>query len=149
MGVVYDRAHHRDINGFGGLAKQMPIYAGMSMIAFFAGLGLPGFSGFVSEFMCFIGAFPVFKAIVIISTLGILLNAAYFLSAYKRIFFGELNEKYKQMDEINNRELFTIIPLAVITLLLGVYPQPFLDIISSTMDHLINQVTQIGGMAGF
>ena len=149
VGVVYDRAHHRDINGFGGLAKQMPIYAGMSMIAFFAGLGLPGFSGFVSEFMCFIGAFPVFKAIVIISTLGILLNAAYFLSAYKRIFFGELNEKYKQMDEINNRELFTIIPLAVITLLLGVYPQPFLDIISSTMDHLINQVTQIGGMAGF
>ena len=149
VGVVYDRAHHRDIDGFGGLAKQMPLYAGMCMIAFFAGLGLPGFSGFVSEFMCFIGAFPVFKAIVIISTLGILLNAAYFLSAYKRIFFGELNEKYKDISEINTRELLTVVPLAVVTLLLGVYPRPFLDIISSTIDHLIYQVTQIGGFAGF
>jgi len=149
VGVVYDRAHHRDIDGFGGLAKQMPIYAGMCMIAFFAGLGLPGFSGFVSEFMCFIGAFPVFKAIVIISTLGILLNAAYFLSAYKRIFFGELNEKYKDISDINTRELLTVVPLAVVTLLLGVYPRPFLDLISSTIDHLIYQVTQIGGFAGF
>ena len=149
VGVVYDRAHHRDIDGFGGLAKQMPLYSGMCMIAFFAGLGLPGFSGFVSEFMCFIGAFPVFKAIVIISTIGILLNAAYFLSAYKRIFFGELNEKYKDMSEINNRELFTVVPLAAVTLLLGVYPRPFLDLISNTIDHLIYQVTQIGGFAGF
>ncbi len=106
-------------------------------------------SGFVSEFMCFIGAFPVFKAIVIISTLGILLNAAYFLSAYKRIFFGELNEKYKDISEINTRELLTVVPLAVVTLLLGVYPRPFLDIVSSTIDHLIYQVTQIGGFAGF
>lgn len=149
VGVVYDRAHHRNIDGFGGLAKQMPLYAGMCMIAFFAGLGLPGFSGFVSEFMCFIGAFPVFKVIVIISTLGILLNAAYFLSAYKRIFFGELNEKYKDMPEINRRELFTVVPLAIITLFFGIYPRPFLDIISNTIDHLIYQVTQIGGYAGF
>jgi NADH-quinone oxidoreductase subunit M len=86
---------------------------------------------------------------VIISTLGILLNAAYFLSAYKRIFFGELNEKYTEMSEINNRELFTVIPLAAITLLLGVYPRPFLDVISNTIDHLIFQVTQLGGFAGF
>ena len=99
--------------------------------------------------MCFIGAFPVFKVIVIISTLGILLNAAYFLSAYKRIFFGELNEKYKDMPEINRRELFTVVPLAIITLFFGIYPRPFLDIISNTIDHLIYQVTQIGGYAGF
>ena len=91
----------------------------------------------------------MFKAIVIISTIGILLNAAYFLSAYKRIFFGELNEKYKDMPEINNRELFTVVPLAAATLLLGVYPRPFLDLISNTIDHLIYQVTQIGGFAGF
>ena len=57
-GVVYDRAHHREIAGFGGLAKQMPIYAGVTAIAFFAGLGLPSLSGFISEFMCFVGAFP-------------------------------------------------------------------------------------------
>jgi len=94
VGVIYDRAHHREIAGFGGLAAQMPIYAGITALAFFAGLGLPGLSGFISEAMCFIGAFPVYRGIVIASTIGILLNAAYFLWAFQRIFFGELNEKY-------------------------------------------------------
>ena len=87
VGVIYDRAHHRDIEGFGGLAAQMPIYTGITALAFFAGLGLPGFSGFISEAMCFIGAFPVYRGIVIASTIGILLNAAYFLWAFQRIFF--------------------------------------------------------------
>ena len=144
VGVIYDRAHHRDIDGFGGLARQMPIYAGVAMVAFMAGLGLPGLSGFISEFMCFVGAFPVFRTIVILSTLGILLNAAYFLSAYKRIFFGELNEKYSGLSEIDGRELFTLIPLAVITLILGVYPGPFLNMIKETMSVLIDQVVLIG-----
>ena len=146
VGVIYDRAHHRDIDGFGGLAVKMPIYSGIVALAFFAGLGLPGFSGFISEAMCFIGAFPVFKTIVIISTIGILLNAAYFLWAFQRIFFGELNEKYKDLPEINRMELFTVIPLAVITLFLGIYPRPFLDLISETMNILIDQVVSLGGL---
>ncbi len=148
VGVIYERAHHRNIDGFGGIAKQMPVYAGVSMVAFFGGLGLPGLSGFVSEFLCFIGAFPIFKAIVIVSTIGILLNAAYFLSAYKRIFFGELNEKYATLPDINGRELFTVIPLAIITFFLGVYPKPFLDIIRETMNVLIDKVVLIGSIAG-
>jgi len=148
VGVIYDRAHHRDIEGFGGLATQMPIYSGIVAVAFFAGLGLPGLSGFVSEAMCLIGAFPVFKAIVIAATLGILLNAAYFLWAFQRIFMGELNEKYKELPEINRMELFTVIPLAVITLFFGVYPRPFLDLISSTMNVIIDTVANMGGIAG-
>ncbi len=148
VGVIYERTHHRDIDGFGGLAKQMPIYAGISMVAFFGGLGLPGLSGFVSEFLCFIGAFPIFKVVVIISTIGILLNAAYFLSAYKRIFFGELNTKYTDLPEINGRELFTVIPLVVITLFFGIYPKPFLDIIRETVTVLIDQVVLIGNITG-
>jgi NADH-quinone oxidoreductase subunit M len=124
VGVIYDRAHHRDIEGFGGLATSMPIYSGIVAVAFFAGLGLPGLSGFVSEAMCFIGAFPVFKAIVIASTLGILLNAAYFLWAFQRMFMGEMNEKYKELPEINKMELFTVIPLLVITVFFGIYPRP-------------------------
>jgi len=148
VGVIYERAHHRDINGFGGLAAQMPIYSGIVALAFFAGLGLPGFSGFVSEAMCFIGAFPVFKAIVIASTLGILLNAAYFLWAFQRMFMGTLDDKYKDLPEINRMELFTVIPLAVITLFLGIYPKPFLDLISSTMNVIIDTVAVIGSVAG-
>ncbi|RMF06418.1 MAG: NADH-quinone oxidoreductase subunit M [Candidatus Neomarinimicrobiota bacterium] len=146
VGVVYDRAHHREIEGFGGLAKPMPIYAGVTMVAFFAGLGLPGMSGFVSEFLSFVGAFPVFKVIVILSTLGILLNAAYFLRAYLKIFFGPLNEKYATIPEINGRELFTVVPLAVITIGLGVFPHLFLNLVKNTIDVVITQVVQLGNL---
>ena len=148
VGVIYDRAHHRDIEGFGGLAAQMPIYTGITALAFFAGLGLPGFSGFISEAMCFIGAFPVYRGIVIASTIGILLNAAYFLWAFQRIFFGELNEKYTDLPEINRLELFTVVPLLVITLFFGIYPAPYLDIIASTMDEIIHHVVSLATFAG-
>ena len=147
MGVIFERAHHRDIEGFGGLASQMPIYTGITAVAFFAGLGLPGLSGFISEAMCFIGAFPVYKGIVIASTIGILLNAAYFLWAFQRVFFGELNEKYTDLPEINRLELFTVIPLLIITLFFGIYPAPYLDIISSTMDNIINHVVSLATFA--
>jgi len=147
VGVIYDRAHHRDIEGFGGLAAQMPIYTGITAMAFFAGLGLPGFSGFISEAMCFIGAFPVYKGIVIASTLGILLNAAYFLWAFQRIFFGKLNDKYTDLPEINRLELFTVVPLLLITLFFGIYPAPFLDIISGTMNVIINHVVSLATVA--
>ena len=147
VGVIYDRAHHRDIEGFGGLASQMPIYTGITALAFFAGLGLPGLSGFISEAMCFIGAFPVFKAIVIASTIGILLNAAYFLWAFQRIFFGKLNEKYTELPEINRLELWTVVPLLVITIFFGVYPSPYLDVIAASLDNLINHVVSLATFA--
>ena len=143
VGVIYERAHHREIAGFGGLAAQMPIYAGITALAFFAGLGLPGLSGFISEAMCFIGAFPVYRGIVIASTIGILLNAAYFLWAFQRIFFGELNEKYTNLPEINRLELFTVVPLLIITLFFGIYPAPYLDVISSTMNVIIDHVVTL------
>ena len=147
VGVIYERAHHRDIEGFGGLASQMPIYTGITAVAFFAGLGLPGLSGFISEAMCFIGAFPVYKGIVIASTIGILLNAAYFLWAFQRIFFGKLNEKYTALPEINRLELFTVVPLLVITLFFGIYPAPYLDMISATMNNIINHVISLASYA--
>lgn len=148
VGVIYDRAHHRDINGFGGLAARMPVYTGVVAIAFFAGLGLPSLSGFVSEAMCFIGAFPVFRTIVILATIGILLNAAYFLWAFQRMFLGKLNEKYADLPEISGLELFTLVPLAAITILFGVYPKPFLSTIAETMNVIIDQVVAFSSMAG-
>ena len=125
----------------------MPIYTGITAIAFFAGLGLPGFSGFISEAMCFIGAFPVYKGIVIASTIGILLNAAYFLWAFQRIFFGKLNEKYNDLPEINRLELFTVVPLLIITVFFGIYPAPFLNVISSTMNVIIEHVVSLATFA--
>ncbi len=148
VGVVYDRAHHRDIDGFGGLAKVVPIYAGVMALAFFAGLGLPGLSGFISEALCFIGAFPVFTWITILATLGIVLNAGYFLWSYQRIFLGDLNPKYTKLPEINRRELLTLVPLALITLFLGLYPTPMLNVMSTTLNHLVEAVRTAGMMAG-
>ena len=101
VGMIYDRAHHRWIvypdnyenkdlageMGFGGVANKMPIFSGFVMVAFFAGLGLPGLSGFISEAFCFIGGFSVFRFLTVLGTLGILLNAVYFLRAYQRIFW--------------------------------------------------------------
>lgn len=147
VGVIYDRAHHRIINDFGGLATQMPIYAGISSLAFFASLGLPGLSSFISETMVFIGAFPVYRVITIVSTLGIILTAAYVLWMLQRVFLGKLQEKYANLPEINKRELFTLIPLAVIIIVLGIYPTPALDLMDKTLVSLIQVVKQYGNVA--
>jgi len=140
VGVIYDRAHHRDIDGFGGLATQMPIYAGITGLAFFASLGLPGLSGFISEVLCFIGAFPVYRTITCLAVIGIVIGAAYFLWTFQRVFLGPLDDKYKNLTEINSRELFTLIPLGIIVIILGVYPMPMLDIMRVTLKNIISIV---------
>ncbi|NQT35166.1 NADH-quinone oxidoreductase subunit M [bacterium] len=136
VGVIYDRAHHRDINGFGGLANVMPRYLGIFALAFFASLGLPGLSGFISEVMVFIGAFPVFRTFTIISVFGIVITAAYLLWTLQRMFFGATNPKYENITDINGRELFTLVPLAVIVLFLGVYPHPVLNLMNKSLSFL-------------
>ena len=151
VGVLYDQAHHRWIVypmdykdpelagklGFGGLASKMPIFNGFIVLAFFAGLGLPALSGFISEAMCFIGGFGSFRVLTMIGTLGILFNAIYFLRAYQRVFQGPFNEKYSDLKDMSMRDLGIIIPLAFLTLLFGVYPQPLLEIVRHSMTKII------------
>ena len=137
VGVVYDRAHHRDLDGFGGLVKPMPLYSGYAAFAFFAALGLPGMSSFISEVLVFLGAFQEQKILACIGTSGIILGAAYMLWTYQRVFMGPVNEKYADMAEMNTREVVTLFPLAVIVLLLGIFPFLFLDAIEPTMDNLL------------
>ena len=93
--------------------------------------------------MCFIGGFSVFRTLTIIGTLGILLNAIYFLRAYQRIFLGPLNETYKDLTDISRRELFTIVPLAALVLFFGVYPAPFINMIAPAMDGIIKIVQSV------
>ncbi len=154
VGVLYDQAHHRYIVypddykeqedagkiAFGGLATQMPKYNALIIIAFFAGLGLPALSGFISEALCFIGGFSAFRTITIIGTLGILLNAVYFLRAYQRVFTGPLNEKYNNLKDISKRELFTVVPIAFFVFLFGVYPAPLVNIVAPAMKNIIDIV---------
>jgi len=146
VGVIYDRAHTRGLNDFGGLAHQMPKYTGIVTIAFFAALGLPGLSGFISEAFSFLGAFQVFRWITIISTLGIVLTAAYMLWTLQRLFLGKLPEKWKNLPDINGRELFTLVPLAIIVIFLGIYPGPMIDLMNSSVNHLVQFVSSNAGM---
>jgi NADH-quinone oxidoreductase subunit M len=140
VGVIYDRAHHRDIDRFGGLAKSMPIYAGFTGLAFFAALGLPGLSSFISEALVLIGSFQQYKIITITATTGIILTAAYFLWTMQRVFLGPLNEKYAALPEISLREAFTLTPLALIVIVLGFYPMPVLDLIGATLRQTVSLV---------
>jgi NADH-quinone oxidoreductase subunit M len=140
VGVIYDRAHHRDIDGFGGLAKTMPVYAGYTGLAFFAALGLPGLSSFISEALVLVGSFQQYKIITITATTGIILTAAYFLWTMQRVFLGPPNEKYAKLPEISLREAFTLTPLALIVILLGFYPMPVLDLIGTTLKQTVAMV---------
>ncbi len=136
VGVIYDRAHHREIAGFGGLANVMPRYLGITSIAFFASMGLPGLSGFISEAMVFIGAFQVWRTMTIISVFGIIITAGYLLWTIQRMFFGTTNPKYADLPEINARELFTLVPLAVIVIFLGIWPHPVLNLMNTSLTYL-------------
>jgi len=144
VGVIYDRAHTRELNDFGGLALTMPKYTGIMMIAFFAALGLPGLSGFVSELFSFLGAFQVDKLriITIASTLGIVLTAAYMLWTLQRVFLGKANGKWNAMPDVDLREICMLVPLAVIVLVLGIYPSFMLNLMTSSVNHFVDVVAK-------
>jgi NADH-quinone oxidoreductase subunit M len=139
VGVIYDRAHHRDIGGFGGLAQQMPVYAGMTGFAFFAGMGLPGMSAFISEVLVLIGAWQTHPILTIFAAATAILTAGYLLWTYQRIYLGPFNEKYKAFPDLSFREAFCLVPLAIIVLILGVYPHAILGLLNTSLVHL-NQV---------
>ncbi len=139
VGVIYDRAHHREIAGFGGLAQQMPLYAGMTGFAFFAGMGLPGMSAFISEVLVLIGAWQTHPLMTVFGAATAILTAGYLLWTYQRIYLGPFNEKYAGYADLTFREAFTLVPLAIIVLILGVYPHAVLGLLNTSLVHL-NQI---------
>jgi NADH-quinone oxidoreductase subunit M len=131
VGIIYDRAHHRDLNRFGGIALQMPRYFGFSLVILFASLGLPGLNGFISEAFVFLGAWEstlLPKWMTVTATLGILFGAAYILWTIRRVFLGPLTvEKYKHFPDLNWRETVALAPLAILCVVIGVYPKLILE----------------------
>jgi NADH-quinone oxidoreductase subunit M len=121
------------------LAAIMPIYTGVTALAFFASMGLPGLSGFISEVLVLLGSWQKFPILAIIGASGVILTAGYFLWTIQRVYLGLPNEKYKGLPEINGREMFTLVPLGVIVILVGVYPNVVLDLLRASLDH-INQI---------
>ncbi|HTY01898.1 MAG TPA: NADH-quinone oxidoreductase subunit M [Bacteroidota bacterium] len=136
VGVIYDRTHTRGLNEFGGLMNQMPRYAGAMTVAFFAALGLPGLSGFVSEVLSLLGAFQTFRTLTIISAVTIVLTAGYMLWVLQRVFLGTLPDKWKGLKDMNGRETLMLASLGAIVVFLGIYPAPILDLMNSSLNTL-------------
>ncbi|MEI7812540.1 MAG: NADH-quinone oxidoreductase subunit M [Ignavibacteria bacterium] len=145
VGVIYDRAHTRGLDDFGGLALQMPVYTGFVIVAFFAAIGLPSMSGFISEAFVFLGGFSnnSLRIITIISTLGILLGAGYMLWAMQRVYLGRLNEKWNTLPDMSMTEYAMFIPLTIIIFVLGIYPSFMLDIMNTSVNSLVEFMTKI------
>jgi NADH-quinone oxidoreductase subunit M len=150
VGVIYDRAHHRNLDNFRGLYEPMPLYGGISAIIFFAALGLPGLCGFVGEFMVvlatwnfsppeFPSAGPIFA---VLAALTVIITAAYILWTIQRVFFGT-NSAYKDYPDIGLRELLCAVPLVVLAVVLGVAPQLLLNWMEPHVTGLVDTLAQV------
>ena len=128
VGVIYDRAHHREIDGFGGLAAIMPVYTGVTALRVLRAHGVAGLSAFISEVLVLLGAWQKYPVLTIVGASAVVLTAGYMLWTMQRVYLGPPNEKYLKMPEINGRELFTLVPLGAIVIILGVYPSVVLDL---------------------
>ena len=143
VGVIYDRMHTRDIDFYGGLVSLMPKYALFFIFFTMANVGLPGTSGFVGEFLVLLGTFQVSKLVTIFASLGIVLSACYGLWLSRRIIFGSVtNNSLLEITDLNRIEKFYFIPLIVLTLFLGILPNPVLEITSNSVDLLVSHLTQ-------
>jgi NADH-quinone oxidoreductase subunit M len=139
-GVIYDRAHHREIAGFGGIAKVVPEYTAIMGLAFFASLGLPGLAGFVSEFMVLNGSFATLPWQTVISATAVVITAAYYLWTIQRMFLGNLNPKYAHLPDLNWRERLTLYPLGALSILFGFYPNVMLRLINTDLFALLRSI---------
>jgi len=155
-GVLYDRTDDRLIENYGGLANRLPKYTVITAIAFFASLGLPGFSGFIAEITVFIGAFksdmvngaiPFWMPVV--SAIGLVLAAGYYLWTLQRMFFGDFWIKDKdwlpKLKDLNLREYVMFIPLVILIIIFGVFPSLLFDLINESVMAFVEHVSPGAG----
>jgi NADH-quinone oxidoreductase subunit M len=139
VGVVYDRMHTREISAYGGLVNRMPVYAACFMVFTLANVGLPGTSGFIGEFLTMLGAFLHNSWLAIFAATGVILSAAYALFLYRRIIFGALVKPSLQViQDLTAREVAILVPLVVITIAMGFYPKPVLDVTTPAVAKLVH-----------
>jgi NADH-quinone oxidoreductase subunit M len=131
VGVIYDRAHTRDLNAFGGLYALLPVYGTILIFTSMASLGLPGLNGFVSEFLVVRGAWPILTVATALSMIGLFFTGEYTLKALWKVLHGPLNTHWTgHLSEINLREIAVIAPLMVLILVIGIWPAWILNVIN-------------------
>jgi NADH-quinone oxidoreductase subunit M len=148
VGVVYDRMHSREISTYGGLVNRMPVYAVVFLLFTLANVGLPGTSGFIGEFLSLLGTFRTNVVAATLATLGIILSACYALWLYRKIVFGRLEKpSLAAISDMGWREIVVFAPLIVLTLWLGFYPKPVLDVSAASVTALLDNYHHAVGAA--
>jgi len=141
VGVIYDRLHTREISRYGGLAINMPRYALFFMLFTMASVGLPGTSGFVGEFLSLAGTYQISTWATLLCTTGIILGAAYMLYLYRRIIFGDLvHDDVKVMPDLSMREVALLLPIGLVVMWMGIYPESFLAPMRADATKLVARV---------
>jgi NADH-quinone oxidoreductase subunit M len=141
VGIVYERRHTRMIAEYSGLSKVMPVYAAIFMIMTMSSIGMPALNGFIGEILILQGVFVVSKAWAAVAASGIVLGAAYMLWLYQRTMFGKIdNPKNEGLKDLNLREVATFVPLIILAVWIGLYPAPFLDRLTTSVDRVIVRV---------
>ncbi|HEY6994392.1 MAG TPA: NADH-quinone oxidoreductase subunit M, partial [Xanthobacteraceae bacterium] len=148
VGVVYDRMHTREIAAYGGLVNRMPLYAAAFMVFTLANVGLPGTTGFIGEFLTLIGTFRVNTWVATLATTGTILSAAYALWLYRKVIFGALvKPSLAAIKDLDYREVITLGPLVVLTILFGIYPKPVLEMSAASVAQLLENYERALGAA--
>jgi NADH-quinone oxidoreductase subunit M len=142
VGVLYDRVHHRNLNEFGGLFAKMPVYSGLAIGIFFAGLGLPGLCGFIGEVLVVLSVWSYSQALAVISAAVVILTAGYILWAIQRVYLGA---EYKGphgegLTPITAREFSIAAPLLALAVFFGVYPKALLDYMQPSVDRTVTEL---------
>ncbi|MGI8822451.1 MAG: complex I subunit 4 family protein [Acidimicrobiia bacterium] len=133
VGIIYDRTHTMDLGQLSGLSGQVPVYTSLTVLGLLASMGLPGLAQFVGEFQTLIGAFERWGLFVLFALLGILVTATFTLRVISSMFTGELDARWKGMADLGGRELAAAVPLAILTVVLGVLPGLALGLIDATV----------------
>jgi NADH-quinone oxidoreductase subunit M len=162
VGVIYDRAHHRRINDFGGLWLSMPKYGSLATLGFFASLGLPGLCGFIGEVYVLLGTFQARHTfawavpMAVLAAAGVILTAGYILWLIQRVYLGKVREEYAGFPDAFPREVFVLAPFAILAVVLGILPkQTLFNFMNGTLDLMIthihgyiDQASQVMAMVG-
>jgi len=138
VGMIYERRHTRMIADFGGLSKVMPIYAAFFMIVTLSSIGLPGTNGFVGEFLILLGAFQSNVVYGVLAASGVILGAAYMLWMFQRVMFGKITRpENEKLQDLNAREIITLIPMVIMIFLMGIYPKLFFSKMDVTVENFL------------
>jgi NADH-quinone oxidoreductase subunit M len=144
VGFIYDRRHTRLIADFGGLAKPMPVYFNFFLVMMLSSVGLPALNGFVGEFLILLGSFQVNWLMTLIATTGVILAAVYLLYMFRRVFFGEVTHpENRGLKDLNAREVWSVLPLAVMAFVIGLFPGLFLTQMTPRSQQVVQMMHEV------